>query len=134
MITGDTIPIQAEESTISARAEEHFTQFSTDSAPLVKSTLDIATQEATTILTSEALIVTSEMRKLIVQLVPVLLGKMNTLPPLYEGTITTIMKTGSGSALPVPTVVTDIMEELTLQIVEQFFMTMKYCSKQVLSG
>ena len=44
------------------------------------------------------------------------------------------MATGSGSAPSGPTPVTDIMEELTLQIVGQFFMTMKYCIKMVPSG
>ena len=69
-----------------------------------------------------------------VQLAPVLLGETDLLSPPYESTITIIMETGSGSALSVQIPVMDIMEELTLQIVEQFFVTMKYCIELVLSG
>ena len=43
------------------------------------------------------------------------------------------MEIGSGSALQMPTPIANIMEELTLQIVRQFFMTMKYCIELVLS-
>ena len=74
------------------------------------------------------------MRQLTVQLVPVLVGETNASPLPYESNITTIVKTGSGSAPPAPTLVMDIVEELTLQIVEQFFVTMKYCIELVLSG
>jgi len=134
MITGDTVSVQAEEFTISATTGEHFTHVSTVRAPIVKSTLEVSTQEATIISTSETLAVISEMRKLMVQLAPILLGETNAPPPPSESTITTIVKTGSGSALMVSTTVTDIMEELTLQIGEQFFVTMKYCIELVLSG
>jgi len=111
MTAEETVPIQAEEST-----------------------LKIASQKVTTISTSKTLVVTSEMRELMVQLAPVLLGGMNAPPPPYESTTTIIVKIESGSALPVPPPVTDIMEELTLQIVGQFFVTMKYCIELVLSG
>ena len=43
------------------------------------------------------------------------------------------METRLESALLIPTPVIDIMEAFTLQIVEQFFMMMKYCIKLVLS-
>ena len=111
MIAGVTVPVQTEESIISASTGEHFTQVPIDRAPMVKSTLEVATQEVTTILTSEALVVTSEMRKLMVQLALVLLEEMSASSPLYESTITTIMETGSGSAPPVLTPVTDIKED-----------------------
>ena len=111
MTAEETVPIQAEEST-----------------------LKIASQKITTISTSETLVVTSEMRELMVQLTPILLGETNALPPPHESTTTTTVETGSGSALQVPTPVTDIMEELTLQIVGQFFVMMKYCIELVLSG
>jgi len=65
-----------------------------------------------------------------VQLTPILLGETNASPPPHESTT---MKTGLGSALQVPTTVTDIMEELTLQIVRQFF-AINYCIDLVLSG
>ena len=97
---------------------------------------EVATQEVVTILTFKALVVTSEMRELMVQHASVLLGGTNATPPLYESTTTTIVETGLGSTLPVPVLVpvTDIMEELTLQIVGKFIMTMKYCVELVLSG
>ena len=63
------------------------------------SILEVATQEATTILTSETLVVTSEMRELMVQLAPILLGERNAPPAPHESTTTTTMGTGSGSAL-----------------------------------
>jgi len=78
--------------------------------------------------------VTSEMRELMVQLAPVLLRGTSAPPPLYESTTTTIVETGSGSALPLSAPVTDIMKKLTLQIVGQFFVTIKYCIELVLSG
>jgi len=114
MTSGDIIPVQAEKSTVSTSTGEHFTQVSADEVPMVKSTLEVATQEAITISTFETFMVTSEMRKLMVQLVPILVGGMNAPHPPYESTITAIMKTGSRSTLPMPTPITDIMEELTL--------------------
>ena len=45
----------------------------------------------------------------------------------------TIVETGSGSALPVPTPAMDILEELSFQMVRQFFATMEYCIELVLS-
>ena len=77
--------------------------------------------------------VTSEMRELMVQLAPILLEGMNA-PSSYESTTSNIVKTRSKSALPMLTPVTDIMKELTLQIVGQFFVTIKYCIELVLSG
>jgi len=70
---------------------------------------EVATQEAVTILTSKILVV-----ELMVHLVPVPVGGTNALPSLYESTTSTIVETGSGSTLLIPTAVTDIMEELAL--------------------
>ena len=69
-----------------------------------------------------------------VQLAPILLGGVNAPSAPYENTTATTSETGSGSALPVLTPNTGIMEELTLQIIGQFFVTMKYCIKFVLFG
>ena len=55
---------------------------------------------------------TSEMRELMVQLAPILLGETNA-PPPNESTATTTVETGSGSTLQVLIPVRDIMEELT---------------------
>ena len=81
---------------------------------MAKSTLEVTTQEVATFSTSEVPVVTSEMRKLLVQLAVVLLRETNTPPPPYENTITIIIETRSGSALPVTTPVMDTIEELTL--------------------
>ena len=135
MIVGDAILVQ-EEPIISASTEEHSIQVPVDRAFMVQSTLEVTTLKATIISSSKALVVTLEMRQLMVQLVPVLLGETSTSHPPYERTITTIEEIGSGSAppAPAPAPIIDIMEELTLQIVEQFFVMMKYCIEQVLSG
>ena len=95
---------------------------------------EVASQEVMTILTSKVLEVTSKMRELMVQLAPVLLGGMSVTPPPREGTTTIITEIGSRSALPVLALITDIMEELTHQIVGQFFVTMWYCIELILSG
>ena len=50
---------------------------------------------------------TSEMRELMVQLTPILLGETNAPPSPNESTTTTNMETRSGSALQVPTPVMD---------------------------
>jgi len=47
---------------------------------------------------------------------------MNTPPPPYKSTTTTTVETGSRSALQVSAPIMDIIEELTLQIVGQFFL------------
>jgi len=73
------------------------------------------------------------MRQLMVQLVLVLLGEMNASPLRYESTITTIMEIRSRSSPSSLTPVMDIMEKLTLQIVKQLFVMMKYCIELVLS-
>ena len=52
-----------------------------------------------------------------VQLAHVLVGGTSAPLPPYEGTTTTIVEVGSESTLPALAPVTDIMEELTLQIV-----------------
>ena len=109
MTTGDTIPVQAE-----------------------KLILKVATQEATVISTSETHVVTSEMRELMVQLASVLLGGTSAPSPPYESTTATAVETGLGSALSVMIRVTNIMKELTLQIVRQCFVAMKYCIELVL--
>ena len=113
-IAGDTVPVQTEESTHSVSTEEHFTQVLANKVPMEKSTLKIVTQEATTIPTSKALVMTSEMRQFMVQFAPVFIGETNASPLPYESTINNIMETRSGSILPALTQVMDIMKELIL--------------------
>ena len=94
---------------------------------------EIVTQEAVKILTSKILKVISKMRELMVQIAPVLFGGTSAPPPPCESITTTIMGTESSSASPVLMPATNSMEELTLQIVGQFFVTMRYCIKLILS-
>ena len=49
-----------------------------------------------------------------------------------ESTSVVVINTGTGSALPAPTSAMDILEEMTLQMVEQFFTKMKYYTELVL--
>ena len=53
---------------------------------------EVATQEVVTILTSKILEMISEMKELMVHLVPVLLRWMSAPLPPYEGTTTTIVE------------------------------------------
>jgi len=78
-------------------------------------------------------VVTSEMRELMIQLARVLLEETSAPPPPCKSTTMTIARTESGSAPLVPMPVTDIMEELTLQIVGQFFVTMRHYIELMLS-
>jgi len=72
------------------------------------------------------------MRQLLTQLTP---AETSAPPSAPESTPVTDIEIGSESAPTVATTTTmDILEELTLQIIEQFFITMTYCSKLVLSG
>jgi len=74
------------------------------------------------------------MRQLLTQLAPVLLGGTSAPTLVSESTYVTIIKTGLGSVPLAPTPAMDILEELTLQMVEQFFTMMKYCTELVLTG
>ena len=72
------------------------------------------------------------MRQPLTQLTP---GETSAPPSTPESTPVTVVETGSESVLAATTTSTmDILEELTLQMIEQFFATMTYCSKLVLSG
>ena len=86
-----------------------------DKALVVRPALEVTTiQDAITTPTSEALVVTSEMRQLLSPLAPVLLGGTSALPLISKSPSVTIVETGSRSALLVPTLAMDILEELTL--------------------
>ena len=84
----------------------------------VKSDLKIVTQEAITVPTPEALIVTSKMRQLFIELAPVFLGGTRAPPSTSKSTAISIMETGSGSASMVDWVVifTDNTEFQNLRI------------------
>jgi len=74
----------------------------------------VATHEAIIDPDPEAPVVTSEMRQLLNQLAPVLLGGTSAPPSTSESTSVTIVETGLGSAPPEPISAMDILEELTL--------------------
>jgi len=59
---------------------------------------------------------------------------MENIPLTSDRVSITIVETGSGSAPLVSTPAMYILEELSLQMVRQFFTTMEYCTKLVLSG
>ena len=72
----------------------------TDEALVAKPTLGVAVvQGFASISTSEAPVVTSDMRQLMVQLAPVFLGGTRILLPSSESTSSTIVETRSASAL-----------------------------------
>ena len=77
----------------------------------MKSVLEVATtQEDVITPTPEAPIVTSEIRQLLTCLAPVLLRGTSAPPLVFERTSITIVETGSGSALLVPTPAMDILK------------------------
>ena len=59
---------------------------------------------------------------------------VEAIPPTFYYVSITIVEIGSGNTPPVPTPTMDILEELSLQMVKQFFTTMEYCTDLVLSG
>jgi len=134
IFVGDTVATQVEEPITSTSAEDSFVQAPAEKTLAVKSVLEIVTLEAITVSTPEAAVVTSEMRQFLTELAPVLLGGMSAPPSTFKSTTTSIVETGLGSALTVSSLVIDILEELTLQMIEQFFTMMKYCTELVLSG
>ena len=134
MIASDVAPAQAEELIIDTSAKDIPVEASAEKALTVKPILEAATQEAITIFDPEALVVTSEMRQLLTQVAPIFLGGTSA-PALTSESISIMnVETGLGSAHPVLTPAMNILEELTLQMVEQFFTTIKYCTELVLSG
>jgi len=132
MIVGDVALAQVEQPIIDTGAKDISVETSTKKAFTVKPTLKYAIQEAITVPNPEAPLVTSKMRQLLTQLTP-----RDTSAPssALESTHVTVVETGSGSAPAATTTSTmDILEELTLQMIEQFFAAMMYYSKLVLSG
>jgi len=88
----------------------------------VKPTFEDARQEALTVQNFEAPLVTSKMRPLLTQLTS---GETSVSPSALESTPITVMETGSRSVPTAKATTTlDILEELTLQMIGQFFDTM----------
>ena len=87
---------------------------------MVKSALEIVTQEAIIVPTPEAPVVTLKMRQLLTELALVLVAGMSAPPSTSVSTTISIMEAGSASASMVPSPAIDILKELTLQMIEQF--------------
>ena len=104
-----------------------------EKALTVEHVFEIAIQGAIIVSDPEAPAVTLEMRQLLNQLAPVLLGGTRAPTLVSESTSVTTVETGSGSFLPAPTPPMDILKELTLQMIEQFFTMMKYCTELILN-
>jgi len=67
-------------------------------------------------------------------LTPPLLGRISETASALADTVRTIIETGFGSASAELAPAMDIMKELALQMVQQFFVSMKSCIELVLSG
>jgi len=132
MTVGDVAPAQAEEPIIDTDTKDISVEVSTEKAFTVKPTFEDATQEALTVSNPKALVVTSKIRELLTQLTS---RETSGPPSTPESTSVTVVETGSGSSPAVMATTTmDILEELTLQMIKQFFVTMTYYSKLLLSG
>jgi len=79
-------------------------------------------------LISEASVVTSEMRELLVQLAPTIMGVTSAPPLSSESGPTIIVETAK------PVLIVDILKDLILRMIDQIFSMMTYCTELVLSG
>jgi len=93
---GDTALARTKEPIIDIGAEDSSVKATARKALAVKPVLEVATtQEAVIAPTPESPVVTSEMRQLLTQLAPVLLGGISAPPLVSESTFVTIIETGS---------------------------------------
>ena len=112
---GDSALARIEELIIDIGAEDSSVKVPARKAFAVKPILEVSTtQKADITPTPEAPVVTSEMRQLLTQLVPVLFAGTSVPPLVSESNSVTIVETESGSAPPTSTPAMDILEELTL--------------------
>ena len=89
-------------------------------------------QDFTSIPTPEALVVTLEMKQLMIQLVSVFLGEASVPPSSFESAHAPVVETGSASAPARPTPAVDILEGLITHMINQFLSMIKYCTELVL--
>jgi len=87
MTTGDAALTQAEEPVMDIGAKDTPVEASTEKVITMEPTLKVATQEAITVPNPEAPVVISEMRQLLTQLAPALLGGTSVPPSTAETTI-----------------------------------------------
>ena len=84
MIAGDAALTQAEELIMDIGAKDIPIEASTEKVPTVEPVLKVATQEAITVPNPEAHVATSEMRQLLTQPTPALLGGTSVPPSTSE--------------------------------------------------
>ena len=131
MVADDIILAQAEESIMGTGAKDILVKVSTEKVLTVELVLKVTTQEIITAPNPEAPVVISVMRQRSQPAHVLWEGQMFHLllrECLYCDHKDWIRKYSSD----VDTAM-DILEELTLQMVKQFFITMKYCIELVLS-
>jgi len=134
MFAGDVEPAHVEEPVSITRVGESSTQASAEATPATTSAVEVIAPTVTTIMTPKVPIVTSVMIELLTGLAPVLLGELSAPPSASTSTVHAIMEMGSGSALAEAPLAMDIIEELALQMIQQFFTTIKSCIELVLFG
>jgi len=117
----------------STGVEDGFAIALVEHALVVYSPLEVATmQDVANTSTSEAPVVILEIRELLVQLSPTIMGVTNAPPSSSESGPITTMETGSMSAPAKPALVVDILENLILHMIDHFFFLITYCIKLVL--
>jgi len=97
MTTGDAVPTQAEEPIMDIGAKDTPVEASTEKVLTMELVLKVATREAITVPNPEASVAISEMRQLLTQPAPALLGGISVPPSTAESVSIVIVKTGSGS-------------------------------------
>ena len=90
MIVGDIAPAQAEEPITSTSAEDSSIQALAERTLALKPALEIS-QEAITVPTPEAPVVTSKMRQLLTELAPVLLAGTSAQPSISKSIVISIV-------------------------------------------
>ena len=73
------------------------------------------------------------MREFLVQLAPAIMGVTSAPPLFFESVLATTVEIVSMSALAKPAPVVDILENLIIHMIDQFFSMMAYCTELVLS-
>ena len=73
------------------------------------------------------------MRELLVQLAPVIMGVTSVPPSFSESALATTVETRSMSAPAKSVLVANILEDLIIYMIDQFFSMMTYCTEIVLS-
>jgi len=135
MATGDLAPAQITKLIISTGVKDNFVTALVEEALVAKPTLEVAiAQDSTFISTSDAPVVTSEIRQIIVQLAPIFLGGTSVPLPSSKSALAVIVEKGSASALARPGLGVNILEGLITYVINQFLSMMKYSTKLVFFG